>query len=265
MTGEDHLGKAVEWLGRRGFEGARLAVVLGSGLSPFLSGLDARVSARFADVPGFPVPAVGGHQGTIVSCELGRRPAIVLSGRVHHYEGRNHGEVTFAVRVLCALGVPTMVLTNASGGIDPAFAVGDLMLIVDQVSLLGGRRRAPAPTFRMADAFSPALRALAREASVARGIPLREGVYVGSLGPTYETPAEIAMARALGGGAVGMSTVSEAAAAVAAGAGVLGLSLISNVPLPGRFTTTSHEEVLEAGRAGAARLLSLVEGVAERL
>jgi purine-nucleoside phosphorylase len=265
MTGGGRLDKAVEWLGRQGFDGARLAVVLGSGLSPFLSGLDVRSSARFAEVPGFPVPAVGGHEGTIVSCMLGGRSALVLSGRVHHYEGRSPDEVTFAVRALCALGVPTLVLTNASGGVDPAFAVGDLLLIVDQVSLLSGRRGAAGRTFRMIDAFSPALRTLTREAAAARGIPLREGVYVGSVGPTYETPAEVAMARALGAGAVGMSTVSEAAAAAALGADVLGLSLITNIPLPGRFTTTTHDEVIEAGRAGAGRLLSLVAGVAERL
>lgn len=265
MTGQRHLGTAVEWLRRRGFDGARLAVVLGSGLSPFLSGLDVRRSARFAEVPGFPVPAVGGHEGAVVSCVLGGRSALVLSGRVHHYEGWTPDDVTFAVRALCALGVPTLVLTNASGGIDPSFGVGDVMLIADQVSLLGGRRRVSGPTFRAVDAFSPALRALARGAAAARGIPLREGVYAGTLGPTYETPAEIAFARRLGAGAVGMSTVSEAAAAAAAGAGVLGLSLITNVPLPGRFATTTHDEVLEAGRAGAGRLLSLVAGVAERL
>lgn len=265
MTGGDRLAKTAEWLGRRGFGGARLAVVLGSGLSSFLTDLDVRASARFSEVPGFPVPAVGGHEGTIVSCALGGRSALVLSGRVHHYEGRSPDEVTFGVRALCALGVPTLVLTNASGGVDPTFAVGDLMLIADQVSLLGGRRRAPGVTFRMAGAFPPALRALAREAAAESGIALREGVYAGSLGPTYETPAEIAMARALGASAVGMSTVSETAAAAAAGVGVLGLSLITNIPLPGRFTTTTHDEVLEAGRAGAGRLLSLVAGVAERL
>jgi purine-nucleoside phosphorylase len=248
-----------------GFGGAVVGVVLGSGLSPFLEGLEARAAVRFSDVPGFPAPTVGGHGGTAVACSLGGRPAVVLAGRVHHYEGRPPEEVTFGVRMLHALGASVLVLTNAAGGVDPGLCVGDVMLIADQISVVGGRRRSAGPTYRTAGLFAPRLRALARRAASERGVTLREGVYLGSLGPAYETPAEIALARRLGAGAVGMSTVSEAATAASLGLEVLGLSLITNVPLPGRSDGTTHDEVLAAGRSGSATLLSLVEGVAERL
>ena len=168
--------------------------------------------------------------------------------------------------VLVRVGVRVFVVTNASGGVDPGLSVGDLMLIVDQISMVGGPRRLrSAETFPTAGAYTPRLQRLARAAALEAGILLREGVYAGSVGPSYETPAEIALARTLGAQAVGMSTVSEIQAANAAGLETLGLSLITNVPLPGRFTQTTHEEVLEAGRAGAGRLLSLVAGVVGKL
>jgi purine-nucleoside phosphorylase len=264
-TADRRLAAAVARLRDEGYGGARVGVVLGSGLSPFLLGVGARATVRLSDVPAFPAATVGGHDGTIVSCSLGGKPAVVLAGRVHHYEGRSPAEVTFGVRALHALGVRVLVLTNASGGVDSEFSVGDVMLVADQISLVGGRRRPAGPTFRAAGLYTPRLREIARAAARERGIALREGVYLGSLGPAYETPAEVALARRLGAGAVGMSTVAEAAAAASLGLEVLGLSLITNVPLPGRFTVTTHDEVLEAGRSGSAALLSLVEGVAERL
>ena len=190
----------------------------------------------------------------------------MFSGRVHHYEGRSASEVTFAARLAAALDIGVFVVTNASGGIDPSFSVGDVMLIADQISTVGGPRRLPSnEPFSMAGAYTPRLRQLAREAAREAGILLREGVYAGSVGPSYETPAEVALARTFGAQAVGMSTVSEVQAAHAVGLETLGFSLITNVPLPGRFTQTTHEEVLEAGRAGAGRLLSLVAGVVRKL
>jgi purine-nucleoside phosphorylase len=158
-----------------------------------------------------------------------------------------------------------LVITNASGGIDPGFDVGDLMLISDQIAAVSGSRKLPQSTFRMAGAYSERLKALARRAATDRKIVLREGVYMGSLGPTYETPAEIRMARLMGARAVGMSTVSEVQAAHSRGLDVLGIALLTNVPLPGRFHGTTHEEVLEAGRRGAGALVSLVSNTLERL
>jgi purine-nucleoside phosphorylase len=259
------LTRAAGALLERGFRRPEVAVVLGSGLSSFADGVQDALIAPYAEIPGFPHTAVVGHRGAAVGCTLGGRSALVLAGRVHHYEGLRPSHVTFGVRLAAELGAGTLIVTNASGGIDPGFDVGDLMLIADQISVVGGPRRLPPGTFRMAGAYSDRLRAVARAVAADEKLRLREGVYMGSLGPTYETPAEIAMARRMGASAVGMSTVSEVQAARSIGLQVLGVTLITNVPLPGRFVETTHEEVLEAGRRGAGALLSLVKGTLERL
>jgi purine-nucleoside phosphorylase len=242
-----------------------VCVVLGSGLSSFADAVGERVTASYRDIPGFPVPAVSGHAGAAIACAIGGRSVLVLSGRVHHYEGFSAREVTFGVRLAAAMGARILVVTNASGGLDPGFEVGDLMLIDDQISAVGGPHRLVGRTFRMAGAYSERLKGIARDAALAARIRLRSGVYMGSLGPTYETPAETGLARLLGASAVGMSTVTEVQAARALGMEVLGIATITNIPLPGRFDGTTHEEVLRAGRAGGARLVSLVTGMLERL
>jgi purine-nucleoside phosphorylase len=259
------VAEAARALRARGLRQPEVAVVLGSGLSSFVDALDDAVVLPYAEIPGFPHTGVSGHRGAAVGCTLGGKRALVLAGRVHHYEGLTPSAVTFGVRLASGLGAGALVITNASGGIDPGFDVGDLMLITDQIASVGGPRRLPPPTFRMVDAYTPRLRELARSAAAAAGIRLREGVYLGSLGPTYETPAEIRMARLMGASGVGMSTVSEVQTAHARGMEVLGVALITNVPLPGRFHETTHEEVLEAGRRGAGKLVSLVKGTLERL
>ena len=266
-TGETNgsVKAAANALAAHGLERPDVAVVLGSGLSSFVDSLDDALVLPYADIPGFPHTAVVGHRGAVVGCTLGGKRTLVLAGRVHHYEGLTPFDVTFGVRLAAELGAGVFVVTNASGGIDPGFDVGDLMLITDQISFVGGPRRLPPPTFRMGDAYTPGLRELARAAAEDAGIRLREGVYLGSLGPTYETPAEIRMSRLMGASAVGMSTVSEVQAAHARGLKVLGIAMITNVPLPGRFHETTHEEVLEAGRQGASTLVSLVKGTLERL
>ncbi|MFH1689008.1 MAG: purine-nucleoside phosphorylase [Candidatus Eisenbacteria bacterium] len=261
----DGASAAAQALTARGLSRPDVAVVLGSGLSSFVDALDGALVVPYSEIPGFPRTAVIGHRGAAVGCTLGGKRALVLAGRVHHYEGLAPTDVTFGVRLAAELGAGTLVVTNASGGIDPGFEVGDLMLISDQISAVGGPRRLPPGTFRMACAYSARLRDMARSAAAAAKIRLREGVYLGSLGPTYETPAEIRMARLMGASAVGMSTVSEVQAAHRRGLEVLGIALITNVPLPGRSHETTHEEVLEAGRLGAGALVSLVTGTLERL
>jgi purine-nucleoside phosphorylase len=256
------VGTAAAALRRAGLESAELAVVLGSGLSSFADDLENARVIPYSKIPGMPTSAVAGHRGAAILGTLGGRRAVILSGRAHHYEGLPVADVTFGVRLAAELGVRALIVTNASGGIDPGFEVGDLMLIADQISMLGGPRRLTGRTFRMGGAYSARLRALAREVALENGVPLREGVYMGSLGPTYETPAEIRMARLFGASAVGMSTVTEVQTAFASGIEVMGVALITNVPLPGRFEVTTHREVLSAGRAGGGQLLSLVSKVA---
>jgi purine-nucleoside phosphorylase len=262
---EERAARAAEGLAGKGIKPPEVAVVLGSGLSSFADGLTGAVSVPYAEIPGFPRTAVVGHRGTAVGCVIGERRALVLAGRVHHYEGLTPADVTFGVRLAAAMGARSLIVTNASGGLDPGFNVGDLMLITDQISVVGGPRRLPNPTYRMAGAYTERLCGIARATARESGIMLREGVYMGSLGPTYETPAEIRWARLMGASAVGMSTVSEVQEAHARGMDVLGVALITNTPIPGRFHETTHEEVLEAGRKGAGTLLSLVTGTLERL
>ncbi len=263
---EERLAEAARRLEAEGLSGADAAVILGSGLSSFAEGLEVTASVPYSEIPGFPLPRVEGHGGKFVVGTAGGRRVLVFAGRVHYYEGRSYDDVTFAVHLLPHLGVPILMVTNAAGGIDPEFSVGDVMLIADQISLVTGRRRAGAGVpFRMAGAYSNRLRRLLREAARHEGVALREGVYLGSLGPSYETPAEVRLARILGAHAVGMSTVVEVQAAVRAGLEVAGLSLITNVPLPGRFEKTTHSEVLAAGRAGGRVMLSLVSRALTRL
>ena len=256
---------AAKLLVERGLADPDAAVVLGSGLSSFADGLGDALVVPYSDIPGFPRTAVSGHRGAVIGCNLGGKRTLVFSGRVHHYEGCSPADVTFSVLLAAELGASVFVITNASGGIDPGFDVGDLMLISDQIAVVSGTRRLPPGTFRMVGAYSERLRAVARSAAADGKIRLREGVYMGSLGPTYETPAEIRMARLMGASAVGMSTVSEVQAAHSRGLEVMGIALVTNVPLPGRFHGTTHEEVLEAGRRGAGALVSLVSSTLERL
>ena len=265
-TGEHPAGPAAEHLRKLGFDRPAATVVLGSGLSSFADGLDERVAVSYADVPGSPSPGVSGHGSSIVQGRLGGRAVLVFSGRVHFYEGRERDEVDWQVRLAAELGGRVLVITNAAGGIDPGFEVGDIMLIADQISMVPVTRAArSAETFAMAEPYAPWLRDLAKAVAPAAGVMLREGVYMGSMGPSYETPAEISMARRAGVHAVGMSTVAEVQAARSLGLEVLGLSLITNVPLPGRFEETTHSEVLDAGKAGALKMLSLVAAVLQKL
>jgi purine-nucleoside phosphorylase len=258
--------RAASALREAGVPVPELAVVLGSGLAPFADGIEDALVIPYGQIPGFPCTAVKGHRGAVHAGRLGGARALVLSGRVHYYEGRGHAEVTFGVRLAGALGARFVVITNAAGAIDPTLGVGYLMLLAYQISAIAGPRRpaAPAP-LPMVGAYSPRLRAIARDCASDLGIRLREGVYLGLLGPSYETPSEIRLARAMGASAVGMSTVAEVQAAFTRGLEVLGVSLIANLAVPVGHQVTTHRDVLAAGESGAMRLLSLVKAVVHRL
>ncbi|MGC6486393.1 MAG: purine-nucleoside phosphorylase [Planctomycetota bacterium] len=258
--------RAAAWLadrvGRERVGGVALAMVLGSGLKSFAERLEAPVEVPFGDVPGWPAPRVDGHGGAVVFGAVDGVPVACLTGRVHLYEGWTAAEVVRAVRTLRVLGAPRFLLTNAAGGIQSGLAAGDLMVITDHLNLtaqsplVGAHEPAFGPRFPdMSAVYSPALGERLRACDGG----LRAGVYAGLLGPSYETPAEIRMLRALGADAVGMSTVHEAIALRAAGAEVCGLSLISNLAAGISDRPLSHDEVIEAGRAAAARMASVVE------
>ncbi len=239
-----------------------VAVVLGSGWAPAVEALGTPAAVLpMAQLPGFCTPTAAGHRGQILSIPVGGHRVLVLLGRIHAYEGNGLAAVVHPVRTACAAGVHTVILTNAAGGLRPEYRVGEPVLISDHLNLTA-RSPLVGPRFvDLVDAYSPALRALAREVDPT----LAEGVYAGLPGPHYETPAEIRMLRTLGADLVGMSTVHETIAARAEGAAVLGLSLVTNLAAGMTGEPLSHDEVLEAGRASAAKMGTLLAAVIARL
>lgn len=244
-----------------------LAFVLGSGLGNVTELLDVepRISIPYRDLPNVPGSEVAGHAGELVCGMAGGRPVLLLSGRAHPYEGWSHRQSTLLLRACLSLGIRTLVLTNAAGGVDPEFEPGDVMLINDTINLsgdnplVGPNLDALGPRFvAMTDAMDLALQDKARAAARRAGVTLREGVYLMLSGPAYETRAELRMLRTLGADAVGMSTVHELLVARHMGVRVLGFSLITNKATPDMEGEVTHEEVLEMGPIGAARLVRIL-------
>jgi purine-nucleoside phosphorylase len=243
------------------------AIVLGSGLGQLAGRLEGARRIPYAEIAGFPRTTVVGHQGELVAGTLGGTPLLVQSGRFHLYEGHAAEIVALPVRVMAALGVRTLILTNAAGGIRRTFSRGALMMIADHVNLtfrnpligpvLPGEERFP----DMSEPYDSALRALAREVARERSLALEEGVYMQLLGPSYETPAEVRMAERLGADAVGMSTAVEVVAARARGMRCLGFSTITNPAAGITGERPSHAEVMEVAARVAGDLERLVEGV----
>jgi purine-nucleoside phosphorylase len=254
-----------------------LALILGSGLGSLADSIESADTIPSQTIPNWPLSTVVGHSGRLVIGLMEGRPILVMQGRAHFYEGYTMAAVTLPIRVLHRLGVRTLFVTNAAGGIDPAYAPGDLMLIQDHLNLPGMAGNNPlrgpneeafGPRFPgMTNAYDRALRRLARSVAQEDNIPLHEGVYCYLAGPTFESPAEIRMLRTWGAQAVGMSTAPEVVVAVHAGMRVLGVSGISNscVSDPDSDENPNHEEVLEAGQAIAPRLTKLLRGVLRRL
>jgi purine-nucleoside phosphorylase len=240
-------------------------VILGSGLGGLAERIANPVAVPFAEVPGFPTATVVGHAGKLICGTLGGRPVIALAGRFHMYEGHDAALAGFPVRVLHALGVPILFVSNAAGGIRRSFRAGDLMLIRDHLNLMfrnplmgaveQGDERFP----DMSAPYDPELSDRIRDHAASLGIPLQEGVYGGLLGPSYETPAEVRMLATLGADAVGMSTVPEVIVARAIGIRVVGISCVTNLASGISPHPLSHTEVLETTTRVAERFESLVE------
>ena len=245
--------------------------MLGSGLGHLAGRLQSARRVPYGEIAGFPATTIVGHQGELVAGTLGGTPVLVQSGRFHLYEGHAAETVVLPVRAMAVLGVHTLILTNAAGGIRRTFGRGALMLLADHVNLtfrnpligplLPGEERFP----DMSDPYDGALRALAREVARERGIPLEEGVYLQVLGPSYETPAEIRMAERMGADAVGMSTAVEVIAARARGVRCLAFSTITNPAAGITGERLSHAEVIEVAARVAGDLERLVEGVVGQL
>jgi purine-nucleoside phosphorylase len=251
-----------------------IAVVLGSGLGTLAERLDDPVVIPYGRIPHFPHATVAGHRGNLVAGRLpgGTARAWILQGRFHHYEGHDLDAVTFPVRVLQRLGVKTLILTAATGGINTALRPGDIVCLSDHLNLIGTNPLRGPNDDRlgvrfpdMTEVYSQALRAIAQEEAGRLGLGLTQGVYACLPGPSYETPAEIRMLRTLGADVVGMSTVPEAIVARHAGIDVLAFALVTNMAAGVLGDPITHEEVLEAGRAAAPRLGQLIENVINRL
>jgi purine-nucleoside phosphorylase len=260
------LDASADWIRGKRDSAPRVGLVLGSGLGSFAGKLKNRIAIPYEEIPHFPVPSgVVGHAGELVLGDVGRTSVAVLSGRVHFYEGRPMSEVVFPARVLARLGVSAVVLTNAAGGIRRTFKPGDLMLISDHINafgtnpLVGPNEDSLGPRFPdMSAVYDPALRKLAKQTARKLGVPLREGVYLGTTGPSYETPAEIRACRVIGADAVGMSTVPEAIALRHAGVRVLGISTITNMAAGILPQPLDHAEVLATTKRVGERFVRLL-------
>ena len=275
MSYYDQVKEAADGIRARVTEVPRIAVVLGSGLGDFANSLSDAVTFPYDQLPHWPASRVIGHEGKLVVgrvANAGGRTIAALAGRCHVYEGHDLRTVTFAIRALGLLGVKTLLLTNAAGGVNTGFQQGALMVIDDHINLIGGNPLVGAnderfgPRFPdMTEVYSGRLRAIADQAGSAMSMPLPHGIYVALLGPSYETPAEIRYLRTIGADAVGMSTVPEAIAARHMGIEVLGISCITNMAAGVLPQPLNHDEVMETARRIRGQFIALLEGIIGQL
>ncbi|MEG2356910.1 MAG: purine-nucleoside phosphorylase [Clostridia bacterium] len=252
--------------------GAEIGVILGSGLGEYVEALEDAKSIAYQDIPGFPVSTAPGHEGRWYTGLLHGKRVCMMQGRFHSYEGYDQREVTLPVRVMKQLGVKTLIVTNAAGGVNLAFAPGDLMLMTDFINLSGKNPLIGAnldefgPRFPdMSHAYDQSLQKLCEDVALRLGLHMQKGVYCWLNGPSYETPAEIRMVRILGGDAVGMSTVPETIVAKQSGMAVLGISCITNMAAGILDQALSHKEVMETGARVKDTFRALVDGVIHAL
>ncbi|MDF1504400.1 purine-nucleoside phosphorylase [Roseisolibacter sp. H3M3-2] len=271
-AGRSRLAAAADAVRARWDAAPEAAIILGTGLGGLAARLDVEAAIPYDAIPGMPLSTVESHAGRLLCGTLAGRRVIAMQGRFHRYEGYALADVTFPVRVLRALGAPTLVVSNACGGMHPLWAPGDLMLIADHLNLLGDNPLigpnddALGPRFPdMSEPYDAALRALAREVALARGATLREGVYAAVPGPNLETRAEYRMLRALGADVVGMSTVPEVIVARHAGMRVLGLSIITDQCLPDALAPATVEQIIAVAQRAEPALADVVCGVLARM
>ena len=272
MSYYDQVTEAADAIRAQVPETPQIGIVLGSGLGDFARSLTNAVTMPYGDLPHWPVSRVIGHDGTLVVGKTGGRTIAALAGRCHAYEGHDMATVTFAVRALGLIGVKTIILTNAAGGVNTGFSQGALMVIDDHINLMGANPLVGAnedrfgPRFPdMTEVYSPRLRAIADRAGKAINLLLPHGIYVGLLGPSYETPAEIRYLRTIGADAVGMSTVPEAIVARHMKMEVLGISCITNMAAGVLPQPLNHDEVMETARRIRGQFIALLEGIIGQL
>lgn len=249
-----------------------IALVLGTGLGRLADRIETTTAIPYQDVPHFPVSTVKSHMGRLIFGYLGGKPVMAMQGRFHYYEGHDTKQITSPVRVMAAMGVKTLVICNAAGGLNPVFQAGDLMIIRDHINftgqnpLRGENLDEWGPRFPdMTEPYSQELVDLAERTAMDLGIKLHQGVYVGVAGPSMETAAETRFFRLIGADAVGMSTIPEVIVAVHAGVRVLGLSVLTNVNLPDNYQPAPIEQVIATAEKAEPRLVRLVEEILTRM
>jgi purine-nucleoside phosphorylase len=268
----EQLQQSLDFIRTRCNKQAAIGIILGSGLSNLANQIVVEQEFPYQDIPHFPVSTVEGHTGRLIFGSLGGVPVWVMAGRFHFYEGYTAQQVAYPVRVMRMLGVHTLLLSNAAGGVNPAFQVGDLMIIRDHISLfqvnplLGKNEDVLGTRFPdMSEPYNKQLIQLVKKLAAANSIHLHEGVYLGVTGPTFETRAEYKLIHVLGGDAVGMSTVQETIAAVHAGMKVFAISVITDLGIREEENTITHEEVLQAAAAAEPKLTLLFTQLVQQL
>lgn len=247
------------------------AIILGTGLGALVNHIEDKQYIPYTEIPNFPVSTVEGHSGNLIFGRLGSKPVMAMQGRFHYYEGYDMKEVTFPVRVMRALGIETLFVSNAAGGMNKEFRVGDIMIITDHINLFpenplrGKNENALGPRFpAMTEAYNKELIALANQIAEEKGLRVMNGVYVGTSGPTFETPAEYEFFRIIGGDAVGMSTVPEVIVANHAGMRVFGVSVITDLGGKDVTDVPTHEEVQKAAEEAQPRMMEIMRELVVR-
>ena len=246
------------------------AIILGTGLGSLVNEITDKYEISYESIPNFPVSTVEGHSGKLIFGKLGNKEILAMQGRFHFYEGYAMTEVTFPVRVMRELGIKTLFVSNAAGGMNPDFEIGDLMIITDHINFfpehpLRGKNILYGPRFPdMREAYSKELIRKAKEIATEKGIKVQHGIYIGTQGPTYETPAEYKMIRILGADAVGMSTVPEVIVANHCGIQVFGISVITDLGVEGKIVQVTHEEVQKAADAAQPLMTTIMRELINR-
>ncbi len=250
----------------------KVGIILGSGLGGLIDMIEKEAELQYSQIPNFPVSTVEGHDGKLVFGKIGDKQVMLMAGRFHYYEGYSMEEVTFPVRVMKALGVETVVVSNASGGTNPTFKIGELMIIRDHINLfpehpLRGKNdeRLGVRFLDMSEPYNPELIEMAKTIAAEQGVEVKTGVYIGLQGPTFETPAEYKWLHTIGGDAVGMSTVPEIIVARHAGLKVFAISVITDLGVTDVPVKISHQEVLDAANAAAPKMAGLVDALIRKM
>lgn len=266
------MNKSIDYIKEKIKNQPEIGIVLGSGLGDFADAIEDKIEIPYTEIPGFPVSTVKGHDGKLIFGHINSKEVCVMKGRIHYYEGYDIKEVVYPIEVLAGLGIKTIILTNAAGGVNTDFEPADLMIITDHINLMGKNPLIGpndenlGPRFPdMTDLYNKELVEVAENSAKKLGIDIKEGVYMYFTGPSYETAAEVRMARILGADAVGMSTVPEAIIARHRGLKILGISTITNMSTGILDTPLDHTEVVEVGKEVAGKFKELLKEIIEEI